>query len=69
MLSHSVVRLRFPPLKYGERYSQTLLITVISTRPDRPTKRFIVNTIASDQGCSMADPVIIDASLMGEDQP
>jgi len=54
---------------FGELYSQTLLITVISARADRPNKRFIVNTIVSDQECSMADPVIIDTSLIGEDQP
>lgn len=54
---------------FGELYSQTLVITVISARADRPNKRFIVNTIVSDQECSMADPVIIDTSLIGEDQP
>lgn len=54
---------------FGELYSQTLVITVISARADRPNKRFIVNTIVSDQECSMANPVIIDTSLIGEDQP
>ena len=63
-------KLSGPPSKlFGELYSQTLLITVSSARPDRPNKRFIVNTIVSEQECSMADPIIIDTSLMGEDLP
>ena len=54
---------------FGELYSQTLLITVSSQRPKQAAKRFIVSTIISDQECSMAEPIIIDLSLLGEDSP
>ncbi|WP_241630726.1 hypothetical protein, partial [Rosenbergiella nectarea] len=39
---------------FGDLYSQTLLITVTSQRAKQAAKRFIVNTIISDQECSMA---------------
>ncbi|WKX27190.1 hypothetical protein [Tatumella ptyseos] len=50
---------------FGDLYSQTLLITVASSRPEQPIKRFIVNAIISEQECSIADPLIIDYALLG----
>ena len=50
---------------FGDLYSQTLLITVASSRPEQPIKRFIVHTIISEQECSIADPLIIDYALLG----
>lgn len=48
---------------FGDLYSQTLLITVASSKPEHSNKRFIVHTIISDYECSMAEPIIIDDSL------
>ena len=55
--------------KFGDLYSQTLLITVASLRHGQASKHFIVSTIVSDQECSIADPIIIDHSLVGESTP
>ncbi|WP_241578779.1 hypothetical protein [Rosenbergiella nectarea] len=54
-----------PPSKdFGDLYSQTLLITVTSSRPEQASKGFIVNTMISDQGCSMVDPIIFDLAFL-----
>ncbi|MBT0728513.1 hypothetical protein HGT73_14295 [Rosenbergiella australiborealis] len=47
---------------FGDLYSQTLFITVTSQRAKQAAKRFIVNTIISDQECSMLPPTILELS-------